>query len=142
MFRNVLKVQTAKLGPKHPSTVNMASNLAGVLSRSNKLKEAADLERSVVEARTEILGPEHPKTLAGLQNWALTKSRRGDTVGAISLLERVLASRSSVLGPQHPSTVSTLANLGRLYLRNRRFEDAEASLTQALRASEAAYGAG
>ena len=53
LLREVLEVQTEKLGPDHSETLSARNHLALVLRRRGKLAEAEGLLRKVVESSTE-----------------------------------------------------------------------------------------
>ena len=56
-------VTTKVLGPEHPDTLITMSNLAVVLNRQGKYKEAELMNRQTLARREKVLGPEYPDTL-------------------------------------------------------------------------------
>ena len=56
LFRKVLKGCEAKLGARHPNTVNAMQGLVYVLEDQRKFAEAEQLNRKVMEARQMLKG--------------------------------------------------------------------------------------
>ncbi len=101
----------ALLGPEHPETLALSSDLAVVLRDAGRWEEARGLFERVGESRQRVLGPEHPDTLDSLGFRALLARDRDDQEQARRLFGELLEVRRRVLGPDHPSTLGTMNNL-------------------------------
>jgi hypothetical protein len=59
------------LGLEHPETLTSMNNLAGVLDRQGKYKEAEAMHRQTLAISEKMLRPEHPFRLTSISNLAL-----------------------------------------------------------------------
>jgi hypothetical protein len=59
------------LGLEHPDTLTSINNLAGVLNRQGKYKEAKAMHRQTQAISKKMLGPKHPLRLTSISNLAL-----------------------------------------------------------------------
>jgi Flp pilus assembly protein TadD len=65
------------LGPEHPNTLAIMSNLALVLNSQGKYEEAEVMNRQTLALREKVIGPEHPDTLVSMSNLAAVLDRQG-----------------------------------------------------------------
>jgi tetratricopeptide (TPR) repeat protein len=65
------------LGADSRETADCAQQLAGLLSRTGRASEAADLYRRVLDIRRRLLGPVHPGVANALHNLALACEAAG-----------------------------------------------------------------
>ena len=112
------------LGPGHPDTLNIRSNLAGAYYSVGRFDDAIELLGRVLAERERVLGPDHPNMLAARNNLAFVYGAAGRFDDAIELLGRVLAECEGLLGPDHPNTLATRHNLAGVYHSAGRFDDA------------------
>jgi len=112
------------LGPGHPDTLNIRSNLAGAYHSAGRFDDASELLGRVLAERERVLGPDHPNMLAARNNLAFVYGAAGRFDDAIELLGRVLADCEGLLGPDHPNTLATRHNLAGTYHSAGRFDDA------------------
>ncbi len=67
------------------------NNLAEVLSRQGKHKEAEEMHRQALALRETVLGKEHPSTLTSMNNLAGVLSRQGKYKEAEEMYRQMLA---------------------------------------------------
>ncbi|KAL9032959.1 MAG: hypothetical protein Q9214_007737, partial [Letrouitia sp. 1 TL-2023] len=78
------------LGKEHPHTLTSVDNLALVLQRQGKYKEAEQMNRQVLKSRGKVLGKDHPDTLTNISNSALVLQYQGKYEEAEQMNLRVL----------------------------------------------------
>ena len=61
------------LGPKHPDTVIVYSNIAGVYRTQGNYEKALEYYEKALKILDEKLGPEHPNTKSARRNLEITK---------------------------------------------------------------------
>lgn len=143
LHQETLKLRTAKLGVDHLDTLISMNNLAYCYWTAKKNDLSIDLFQQTVEGRTAVLGPDHPQTLAAIMTLSAVLRDIGQSDQAVSLLENAVADRQSRLGADHRVTqrlVQELAViriiLGRQFLQEQKFVEAEEILRLALTAYE------
>ena len=69
IYRQVLALREAKLGPRHLTTLTSVNNLACTIQNrgNDRLAEAEKLHRRAFEGRLAALGPKDPKTLKSMR---------------------------------------------------------------------------
>jgi CHAT domain-containing protein len=107
----VLEVRERTLGPEHPTTLAVKSNLAVQLAELGQFAAAEELVLRVLEIRERTLGDEHSDTLHATSNLASIKGSLGHFKEAAALHRRVLEVRERTLGPEHPTTLAVKSNL-------------------------------
>ena len=112
------------LGPDHPYTLTVRTDLAGAYYSAGRLAEAIDAWKELLPDCQRVLGPDHPVTLTVRNNLAVAYKSVGRFGEAIELFERVLADRVRVLGPDHPVTLTVRNNLAGAYYSVGRFGEA------------------
>ena len=128
------------LGPGHPDTLNIRSNLAGAYHSAGRFDDASELLGRVLAERERVLGPDHPNMLAARNNLAFVYGAAGRFDDAIELYERLLADQERVLGPDHPDTLTSRNNLAFAYDSVGRFDDAIELLGRVLADRERVLG--
>ena len=99
------------MGPGHPDTLNIRSNLAGAYYSVGRFDDAIELLGRVLAERERVLGPDHPDTLRARSSLASVYHSAGHFDDAIDALERLLLDCQRVLGPEHPLTKLVQKNL-------------------------------
>lgn len=103
----------ARLGPDHPDTLTVRSDLARWRGVAGNAMGAAIALEALLLDRLRIQGPDHPDTLATRHQLAVWRAEAGDISGAGSAYEALLADRLRVLGADHPDTLATREILAR-----------------------------
>jgi tetratricopeptide (TPR) repeat protein len=119
----ILKSRESDLGSEHPTTVAVKGNLAYTYRHLGRFEEAEELNLQILStqekyhhAETEIL-----TTKYHLASVYLLQDR---TSLAETLHLEVLAAMKARLGSNHPDTLQATANLGRMYEKQGRLDEA------------------
>jgi eukaryotic-like serine/threonine-protein kinase len=132
LFEQSLAIMKAKYGLDHPTTLITMRNLSVIYREAGRHDEALALSREVLGLMKAKHGPDHPDTLIALHNLATFCSNAGRLDEAIPLFEEVVRLRKAKLGPDHPFTLLSTDGLVRVYLRQRRWAEAEAAARECL----------
>jgi tetratricopeptide (TPR) repeat protein len=132
MEEEILKLETAKLGPDHPATLSSRSNLAVAYQAAGRTAEALRMKEEIFKLVKARLGPDNPSTLTSRNNLASSYFAAGRTDEAIALLETNLKLRTVRLGPDHPRTLNSRIHLTWAYESLGRWADAESLWRDAL----------
>jgi serine/threonine protein kinase len=125
LFEEAAEKSKTKLGPDHPETLTLMSDLAVTYQMAGKVERALPLYKLALEKRKLKLGPDHPDTLIGMNNLAWGYSASGKLDLAIPLYEETLAKMKAKLGPDHAETLNTLSNLAQAQGRAKNLAAAE-----------------
>ena len=128
------------LGPDHPYTLTLRSNLAAAYQAAGRLAEAIPLFEQVLAGRERVLGPDDPDTLTSRSNLAVAYADAGRVAEAIRLHDQALADRERVLGPDHPDTLASRDNLAITYAKAGRVAEAIPLFEQVLADRERVLG--
>lgn len=107
----VVKEQTATLGPNDPATLLSRLWFGIALSGQGKSREAEQELGTVVTLETRTQGSEHADTLKARNNLANTLYFQGKYAEAEREHRVVLTIRERVLGAEHPDTLMSRNNL-------------------------------
>jgi tetratricopeptide (TPR) repeat protein len=141
LFRRALAAYEEALGPRHPDTATVYSNLAYVINAQGRYKEAEALSRKALAVREEVLGKRHPDTATSMNNLAMNLEDQGGRDREAEALHRqALAVREEVLGPRHPDTATSINNLAYNVEAQGRYTEAEALSRKALAVREEVLG--
>ncbi|MFI7274420.1 tetratricopeptide repeat protein [Streptomyces sp. NPDC049879] len=103
------------LGPDHPDTLTIRSNLAISSRDAGRQAEAIALAEQVTADRERLFGPDSPQVFTSRSVLAICYRRAGRHEDAIRLHTEVVAGRERVLGPDHPDTLGSRVSLGYTY---------------------------
>jgi tRNA A-37 threonylcarbamoyl transferase component Bud32 len=116
-------------------SAKMASSLLllGLIQENSSRFDDAELSyREAVTLFERTLGPDNPQTAEALWSLAELHAFRGQRAEAGQEFERAIAVERKSLGGNHPLLASTLVDQGSLYVSQRRYAEAEASLMESL----------
>ena len=133
LFFKSLRYQRQQLGDDHPNTLTTKHNLAALYQDQQRHEDAERLYAETWVQRKEVLGASHPDTLTTLNNFAflyLTQERYAE---AKPLYEETTKLVPQAFGENHDNVVISLAMLGLCQLQGAAFDQAEATLRDALR---------
>jgi len=125
IFKQVLKLQRAQLGEKHPYVANSLNNLALVLEKQGNYSEAEQLNRESLAMMKELLGDKHPGVAASMNNLATVLEKQGNYSEAEQLNRESLAMRKELLGDKHPVVAISLNNLAGVLEKQGNYSEAE-----------------
>jgi tetratricopeptide (TPR) repeat protein len=137
LFRRVIPLREAALGPEHPLVVSAMNNLAAVFVSRDALSEAEPiLERAVAATRKRLQAAQFDLT-ANINNLVRLYVKRGDFARAEPLILQLLLMKRP-LGPAHPDVAAILVSLAKIRNAMGRTDDAERILRRVLAARERA----
>jgi tetratricopeptide (TPR) repeat protein len=128
------------LGPDHPDTLGVRSDLAMSYWFAGRTAQAIAIEEQVLVDRERILGSDHPDTLTARANLAGSYWSAGRTAEAIAIEEQVVADCERILGNEHSNTLSARANLATSYQTAGRTAEAISILEQVVADRERILG--
>jgi tetratricopeptide (TPR) repeat protein len=99
------------LGPEHPSTLLLRTNLACMQGEAGNTSGAVVAYQQLLPEYIRVLGADHPRTLFLRGNLAYMRGEAGDVTGAVAAYEELLPNRLRVSGPDHPDSLTVQANL-------------------------------
>ncbi len=137
VLRRAVEIRERAYGSKNADTAQAWHYLAAALSDAGD-PSAEEAFRRATEAWEAVYGPVHPNLAGTLNNWALYEHQHGDVAQAERLYRRSLAITDSLFGPT--GGANTRNNLAKLYLDQRRVDEAEPLLRQALAEHVKAFG--
>ena len=131
-LKTTVKALQHVMGPDHPDTLSLRSNLAGAYESADRLAEAIALYEQVLTDSIRILDNDHPNTLTFRHNLAYAYKSAGRLTEAIALYEQVLTDSIRILGNDHPNTLTFRHNLAYAYESAGRLTEAIALYEQVL----------
>jgi len=140
LYRRAAAICEQCLGPEHPDTVLILSNLAELYRAQSRYEEAEPLYQRALAICKTVLGLEHLNTATVLSNLALLYRAQGRYADAEPLHKQVLAITEKALGLDHPDTATALNNLAAHYDVQGKYGEAEPLYKQALAIRETALG--
>ena len=102
-------------GEEHPNTLTWMNNLALLLGKLGKYKNALQLKEQCYSLLCKVSGETHPDTLTALSNLAVGYAYLADNAKALNLEEKAYTLRCKVLGKAHADTVCSLNNIAKNY---------------------------
>ena len=102
-FQAVLPDYGRVLGPNHPDTLAIRSNVAVTLQLSGHVAEALDEYRQLLADQERVLGSDHAESLMTRYNIADALQASGQPGEAIKSFEALLADQIRILGWMTPS---------------------------------------
>jgi tetratricopeptide (TPR) repeat protein len=115
----------------HPNIASSFNNLALAVGDLGKWPEAESLHRQSIELDRKIWGPTHISVVEGLNNLSHPLRHLGRYKEAEQVLNEALAIVKADDDAPIRGTLTT--NMGRVYVAERRFEEAESYLRESLR---------
>jgi tetratricopeptide (TPR) repeat protein len=124
-FNDALQSCKEILGPEHPLTLAIITDLASTYRNQGRWNEAEELQATELKICSKVLGPEHLDTLISMANLASTYRNQGRWKEAEDLQVQVIETRKRVFGAEHPSTLISISNLASTYQTQGRWKEAE-----------------
>ena len=132
----------ARLAPSNPMRAEFLMDQGRALAYQRKLPEALALFQQTVAIRRVAYGPDDGDTTDALANVAAAHLAMRHFDNAEKLLGQTLATIERVEGPKHPDVIELLHNLGYLYARTGRLDQAIAVDRRALAVVADVFGKG
>jgi hypothetical protein len=111
-WESLLPTALRYLGPGHPDTLTIRSNLAWARHETGDNNRALAEMRDLLPVRRRLLGADHPNTLAARHSIAEFLEATGDPVRAVALLVDLVDDYERAHGPDERDTLNTRALLG------------------------------
>ena len=140
VIKEVVKEQTAALGPENPIVLLSRLWFAIALEYQGNYAIAEAELRSIVELENKAQGPEHADTLKARNNLANALRGQGKYSEAEKEHRAVLAIREHALGLEHPDTLSSRNNLATTLQDQGNYAEAEKELRAVLAIRERLLG--
>jgi tetratricopeptide (TPR) repeat protein len=102
---------TNQLGPDHPQTLHLQSQMANVLRSQGRFTEARDLDTYVLERQRAVLGSEHLLTLITANNLGADLRTLGEYQLALDLDQQTYESFNDEFGEDYDRTLAAAHNL-------------------------------
>ncbi len=99
------------VGPNHPDTAAILTNLGTIQARLGRLDDAEQTQTRALTIKETALGPNHPDTAISLTNLASVRAQLGHGDDARRLLTRAFSIFVSTYGTEHPHTQAAQAAL-------------------------------
>ncbi|MCA9296975.1 MAG: tetratricopeptide repeat protein, partial [Phycisphaerales bacterium] len=137
LHEEALRIRRKEFGDRSLPVAESLSNLGVVYAETARCAEAVNLHQDALKIREERLGHDHPKVAESLGNIAvaLECDKQPDLALEYYLKSLEIERRLNV-----PELSSSLVNIGRLYARMQRFDEAEAHVNEALELDRAVRG--
>jgi hypothetical protein len=117
--KTTLALKETVLGREHLDTLTSVNNLAQMLERQGKCKDAEAMNRQTLALYQTVLGREHPETLTSMSNLAGVLESQDKYEDAEAMNRQTLALRETVLGRKHSETLTSMYNLAHLFAKLR-----------------------
>jgi serine/threonine protein kinase len=135
-----LRARELALGPKHPNTLSSIGSLARVHELRGEFDQAIAFNREFLASCREVYGPAHPQTLTAALNIAAC-CRKGGRVAEEGEARRLhLELCRAARGADDPDALRALHNLGVWQQGAGQFDEARATLSEALAARRRVLG--
>ncbi|KAA3611843.1 MAG: serine/threonine protein kinase [Planctomycetota bacterium] len=139
-LESTLTSQRRHFGEDHPDSLATMSALASACWQRRKLDQAAELFRRAYGHWSRLEGAESPRALRARMDVARTTSALGDDRQSDSIYQETLAAQRRILGSDHLDTLETMWQIGLLYLKLERWQEAENHLQECAQANEKVLG--
>lgn len=130
------------LGEASAETEASLQQLGDIYFSRGQLDVAEKVLRRALDVRTILVGADDPALAEVLDRLFIVLDRRGDLDAAIEVAARSVALREAAGDPPRYELGVALLNLGSLYLRTCRVDDAAPRITRALQIAEATLPVG
>ena len=131
-LNQALRLREAQLGATHPLVGPVIDDLISLYLATGREKDAGEWRDSPGGEGTRSNGGDHPAIAEIYDKQASLALSTNQDLVAIEFVKEALAVRENHYGPRHDRVAATRYNLGKLYNRLGRFEQARIELTSAL----------
>jgi eukaryotic-like serine/threonine-protein kinase len=140
IYRRVLPVCEAKLGPLHPGTLETMAALGGSCIEAGRVAEGIKHLETAGEQIEKAFGRDHPLALRATASLADGYVQAGRPARAAELLERTVPQCRDKFGPAHEDTLGATTHLAVAYNRLGRAREGVELLEKAIPPATAALG--
>jgi tetratricopeptide (TPR) repeat protein len=137
LLTETLEARKRILGEEHPDTLESSLELSELFSRTQRRPEAEKLARKVFEASRRTLGENDRFTLNSMKVLATHLALLDGPIAEVERLYlETLRRAEQTLGESHHASLAVRWNLGRLYRKEGRLDEAQAIYEKALEAAK------
>ena len=140
VFAAALAAERASAAPDAATQFDLRGWLAQMDYKRGKLEAAGDAYAPLIAETARVLGDTHAGTLDMLRQAAIVDLDLGEEVRAEQRYRRVYDIYSSSLGAESPEMLGPTVDLGRVLVRLKRFDDANALLQPAVQRARKQLG--
>jgi tetratricopeptide (TPR) repeat protein len=112
------------VGPENPGTLLAQEDVADLLMKQGRNKEAEQMQRDTLTVQLRVLGLEHPNTLLSQAHLAGILLAQKKYAEAERIARESFQVELKALGPQNPVTLNTMRKLGRAMAFTDRYPEA------------------
>jgi eukaryotic-like serine/threonine-protein kinase len=120
-----LGIEQSALGPRHPETLRLKSDLAVDLFSEGRYAEAERMLRETLKAQREVVGSEHRDTLLSMGRLGNVLDMEAKYPEALALKQSAFDVQRRTLGPEDEHTIVTMYWLGDTLRYMGRYAEAE-----------------
>jgi len=124
-LRDALEMQHQLLGENHTAVAETLGLLAMLFYKQNVYQESARFAQKAAAIREQALGL-HPDLAMSLHIVAMNHAAMKEYDEALKMYDRVLTIRLRFFAPEHELVTSVMRAIGMIYMRTRRFAEAQA----------------
>jgi len=139
--QQAIAIYRDELGPEHPDTLTMVTNLGMIETRLGDDEHAREHYHQAIDAIERVFGRDHAQLVAPLSDLASLEADEGNLELALSLEQRAQAITVAAFGADNPRMAWILDNLGEDLRRLGRLDEAEATQRRALALASKLFGA-
>jgi tetratricopeptide (TPR) repeat protein/predicted Ser/Thr protein kinase len=130
LFREALSLGLESLRDPHPHLIGLHGALAVFLERQQRVREAAPLRQAALRMALALYGETHPLVARAFTGMGDHHIAAGAFVEAEQAYRRAVTARQNVHPAPHWRIAEARSKVGYALLRQRRYQDAEALLTE------------
>lgn len=123
-FREALPYVSRAMGPDHPHTMAVVSNIAASHTANAEYEEALNMQHQVLESQRRVFGNDNVRVANTLGNLATTNGQKGDYTEAERLFREAIDLWRKVVGNEHHRLGTDLRSLSIILQLQENYEDA------------------
>ena len=132
LYKELLASRTKMLGADHYETGSAWNSYGHLLSAMGNIAGAIDAYNRMLAITRKSSGDTHPALAAGYNNVAILQRNLENLDEAVEGFQLSLAMQDAVgIDPEHPNRAYPIAGLGRVYLLQRRYNEAAIEIERA-----------
>ena len=130
LYREALTLGTTVLKKPHSHLIGLNGGLAVFLEKQRRIREAAPLRQEALRNAVGLYGETHPLVARAITGMGDHHIAAGEFVEAERMYRRAVAVRQNIHPAPHWRIAEAWSRVAYALLRQRRYEDAEALLTE------------
>ncbi len=139
-FEMAAELYAKNLGADSTLTLEVNSELVGLLQQQSSYQRAIDLGTAVLDKQLSLLGPDHPSTLRTMVRLGRAHRLMADYERAEEIHRAAYTAFRRILGVEHPETLDAMHSLAATNIYQGRFREAQSLLTEVCEVSRRVLG--